>query len=101
MVDIDILRDWGNVSLAVPAWEVMFYVLVVSLNVLLGRTRSCLINTFAFTFYWTLMSVVTTSLSTSAISQSNIAIFFFCGLTLYCLIILASLKINSRNVDVA
>lgn len=52
MVDFETLLDLGLTSLLLPAWPVMFYVIVMSLFVLMHRIRLCLLTSYLFTFYW-------------------------------------------------
>lgn len=42
----------GFISLAIPAWQMAFYIALVSLFMFLHETRGCLLTTYLFTLYW-------------------------------------------------
>lgn len=96
MVEIETLRNLGNGHFIIPVWEVVFYVLVITIYALMDRPRSCLINTYAFTFYWGFRSLLPKTL-TADISQAALLMYIVCGLAVYTLITVASLQLAPRG----
>ncbi|MFQ5917681.1 MAG: hypothetical protein ACE5I0_07720, partial [Candidatus Binatia bacterium] len=41
-----------SIELAIPAWQMAFFIITLSLFLLMRRIKLCLITTFLFTFYW-------------------------------------------------
>ena len=92
MVSIEILRDYANGGFVIPAWEMIFYVGVMTFNALMGRTRSSLINSFAFTFYWGYMYLLPEAFSSNGVSGIALMTYVICGLGIYSLATLAFLR---------
>jgi hypothetical protein len=46
------LIDLGTVRLTIPAWQVAFYLCVISLCVIFGKIKGCLLTTYLSAFYW-------------------------------------------------
>jgi hypothetical protein len=46
------LIDLGTVRLTIPAWQVAFYLCVISLYVIFGKIKGCLLTTYLSAFYW-------------------------------------------------
>lgn len=42
----------ADISLAVPAWQMALYIVIISLFMLADRLKLCLITTYLFTLYW-------------------------------------------------
>lgn len=100
MVSIEILRDYANGGFVIPTWEVIFYVAVISFYALMGRTRSCLINSFAFTFYWGFMYLMPKALSANGLSFTALVMYVICGLGIYSLSTLAFLRPRAKREKV-
>ena len=41
-----------DIVLAVPAWQMAFYIVIISVLMLGDRLKLCLITTYLFTLYW-------------------------------------------------
>ncbi len=89
MIDPDFLLNYANNGLPVQTWEVIFYVAVMSLYAFMGRTKSCLINSFAFTFYWGFMYLLPRAFSANGLSHGALIAYAICGLGIYTLTTLA------------
>lgn len=86
---LEILRDYGNGGFVIPAWEMIFYVAVMSLYAFMGRTKSCLINSFAFTFYWGFMYLLPRAFPANGLSHGALIAYAIFGLGIYTLTTLA------------
>lgn len=42
----------AEISLAVPAWQMALYIVIISFFMLANRLKLCLITTYLFTLYW-------------------------------------------------
>ena len=42
----------ADFALAVPAWQMAFYIVIMSVFMLASRLKLCLITTYLFTLYW-------------------------------------------------
>lgn len=42
----------AEITLAVPAWQMAFYIVIISFFMLADRLKLCLITTYLFTLYW-------------------------------------------------
>lgn len=40
------------IKLAIPAWQMAFYIIIISVFMLAERYKLCLITTYLFTLYW-------------------------------------------------
>ncbi|MBI1994086.1 MAG: hypothetical protein HYV05_10210 [Deltaproteobacteria bacterium] len=94
MVDSEILFDYANNGLHVPTWEIIFYVAVMTLYAFIGRARSCLINSFAFTFYWGFMYLLPRAFAANGLSHTALIAYAVCGLGIYAL---TTLALQTRN----
>ena len=94
MVDPETLFAYANNGLHVQTWEIIFYVAVMSFYAFLGRARSCLINSFAFTFYWGFMYLLPRAFSANGLSQTALIAYAVCGLGIYTL---TTLAFQTRN----
>lgn len=83
MFGLDILWDYANGGFGIAAWEMIFYVAVMALYALTGRARSCLINSFAFTFYWGFKYLLPVAFSANGLSQTAFLTYVLCGLAIY------------------
>ena len=96
MIGLDVLREYSNGGFIIPTWEIVFYVAVMSLYGLMGRTQSCLINSFAFTFYWGYMYLLPEAFSANGLSQGGLIVYAFSGLSVYAL---ATLGLSRRATN--
>lgn len=46
------LYDLGLIHLVIPAWQMAFYIGIVSFFMLTGKTKLCLVSTYLFGLYW-------------------------------------------------
>lgn len=74
-----------NGGFVIPIWEVILYVAIVSVYAFLGRTASLLLNTFAFTFYWGFMYLLSQSFSLTTNPEPLLMLYVLCGLGVYVL----------------
>ncbi len=51
MID-DLLAQFSSVELVIPAWQMAFFIITISVSMLMRRVKLCLITIFLFTFYW-------------------------------------------------
>lgn len=93
MSGLDIIGDYVNGGFIIPTWEIIFYVAVMSFYALAGRPKSCLINTFAFTFYWGYMYLLPRAFFANGLSNTALMMYVVCGLGLY---VLATLALSGR-----
>lgn len=42
----------ADITLAVPAWQMALYIVLISILMLADRLKLCLITTYLFTLYW-------------------------------------------------
>ena len=89
MIGLEVLRDYANGGFIIPMWEIAFYVAVMSIYALMGRAKSCLINSFAFTFYWGYMYLLPNAFSANGLSHRSLIIYVISGLSFYTLATLA------------
>lgn len=99
MFDIDILRNLENGGFVIPAWEIIFYIAVISFYALMGRTRSCLINSFAFTFYWGFMYLLPKTFSANGLSHTALIMYGISGLGIYGLVTVAFLRPSPKREE--
>lgn len=52
MGETKVLHEIAFLELAIPAWQMAAYILVISLCMLMERTKLALISTYLFTLYW-------------------------------------------------
>ena len=48
---METLIDLGTVRLTIPAWQMAFYLCLVSVYVIFGRIKGCLLTTYLCAFY--------------------------------------------------
>ncbi len=85
MIDPETLFDYASNGLPIQPWEMILYVTVTSLYAFLGRAKSCLINSFAFTFYWGFMYLLPRAFSANGLSHTALIAYVICGLGIYTL----------------
>ena len=96
MIGFEVLRDYANGGFIIPAWEIALYVAIMSVYALMGWTKSCLINSFAFTFYWGYMYLLPNAFSANGLSYRGLIIYVVSGLSLYTL---ATLGLSRRPAN--
>ena len=92
MIGLEIMKGYVNGGFIIPTWEIILYVAVMSFYALMGRTQSCLINSFAFTFYWGFMYLMPKAVAANGLSQTALMMYVICGLGIYALTTIAFLK---------
>lgn len=97
MMNIDLLKDYANGIFIIPTWEMFFYVSVISLYALLGKPASCLINSFAFSFYWGFMYLLPKISFADALLQSSLMIYLISGLGIYALATFTFLRTDVKK----
>lgn len=83
MSPFETFQDAASGQFIIPTWEVVFYAAVITVYASLGRSRSCLINTFAFTFYWGFMFLLPTAFAANTQSQGLLLVYLACGFLIY------------------
>ena len=83
------LQMLGEVSLAIPAWQMGLFVALVSLFMLLGRTQLGLIVTYLFVLYWGFILYWPKFVAVAEGDPLALAIYVVCGLTIVFLALLA------------
>lgn len=90
MLELPVLADLSGGGFAIPP-EAILYAMVVTLYAFVGRPRSCLINTFAFTFYWGFIYLM--SRTTEAGIDGNVMLVYVAsGAVLFVLVNIASFR---------
>ncbi len=51
-MDLAVIQDLGDVSLAIPAWQMAAFIAIVSVFLLLRRLQLCLLVNYIFVLYW-------------------------------------------------
>jgi hypothetical protein len=46
------MQVFSSIELAVPLWQIVFYLGLITYFMLAGKARHCLITSYAFIFYW-------------------------------------------------
>lgn len=75
-----------------PSWDVILYTVVVTAYAFLGRSRSCLINTFAFSLYWGFKHMLPL-----ISSPAPLLIYAVSGMAVYAIVTLAFLEMRRQN----
>lgn len=52
MVPIEPLISLGTVQIAIPAWQLAFFIVAFGMLMLFHQTKGCLLITYAFALYW-------------------------------------------------
>ena len=99
MINVETLQNLANSHFVIPVWEVVFYVAVITLYALMGKPGSCLINTYAFTFYWGFKSLLPGVFTANGFSQMTLTTYIVCGLGIYGLITVASIRQARKRKD--
>lgn len=86
------IQAFTNGTYFVLPWDVVFYIAVVTAYAFLGRPRSCLINTFAFSFYWGFKHLLPLTSS-----QAPLLIYALSGMVVYAIVTLAFLELRRQN----
>lgn len=47
-----LLKQILSIELVIPAWQMAFFIVLISVFILVKRIKLCLMTTFLFTFYW-------------------------------------------------
>jgi hypothetical protein len=97
MIGLEILRDYGNGNFLIQPWEMILYVAVVSLYAFMGRVRSCLINSFAFTFYWGFMFLLPRTFAGNGFSHSALLAYVLFGAGMYALVTVSFLRQHRKR----
>jgi predicted membrane protein len=92
------LQNVAHSEFVVPFWEVAFFAAVITLYAFLGRRMSCLINTFAFTFYWGFLFMVPAAFAGNGLGKAYLSIYLVSGLVLYATVTLSDLPALQRAV---
>ena len=66
-------------AMSIASWEAVFFVLLVSVYMVMGLTRSCLMIAFGFTFYWGFKNIL---YLTDGLSQKSLTLYVICGVVL-------------------
>ena len=89
MMDTTGIQTLGEVSLAIPAWQMGLFVALVSLFMLLGRTQLGLIVTYLFVLYWGFILYWPDFVAAAEGNVVALAIYVVCGLTIVFFALLA------------
>ena len=82
-------------AMFIARWEAVFFVLLISVYMLMGLTRSCLIIAFGFTFYWGFKNFL---YMTEGLSQKSLTLYVICGIALIGLVSLNYLLKEFKRV---
>ena len=89
MDEIELLYRVGLVGLVIPAWQMGFYVGLISISMLLGRYKLCLMTTYVFTFYWGFYLAGKDFVEASGGSLLPLMVYIICGLSIALLALVA------------
>jgi hypothetical protein len=90
------LQDVVNSEFVVPFWEVAFFAAVIALYAFLGRQMLCLINTFAFTYYWGFLFLLPTAFAGDGLGKAYLLVYLVSGPMLYAAVTLSDLRVPRR-----
>src|SRR3989304_6704070 len=96
MYFLEALQNPVSNDISIFAWEVIFYAAVITMYAFSGRSMSCLINTFAFTFYWGFKSLLPATFAPDGFGHMFLFVYVLSGLTLYATITLSDLKVPRK-----
>jgi hypothetical protein len=81
---------------AIPVWEVILFVIVISACLLLGRNRLGLVASYCFVFYWGFISNMTNFASMLSSSSWGMPLYVFAGFLMF-IVAIAGFFIESRD----
>ena len=70
-------------ELAIPVWEVIFFVVIVSACLLLGRNRMGLVASYCFVFYWGFISNMTNFSTMLGSTSWGMPLYVFSGFLMF------------------
>jgi len=95
-MDFGLLESLANGGFALPPPEAIFYMIVVTLYALAGRPLSCLINTFAFAFYWGFIFLMSKAVEIG-VRERALMTYVICGIGIFVLVNIASLREKQKK----
>lgn len=101
MLDVETLFTSGLSHHLLPAWTVIFYVVISSIFVLMRRIPLYLLTTHAFCVYWGFVLYWAKLLSGANSNTTAFAVYIFCAFAITSLAIVAYFKGSSYNLSVA
>lgn len=87
---MEALSNLGEINLTIPAWEMALYIGLVSFFMMGRRTRSCLLTTYLFAFYWGYITYGGEFITAAGSDAAGVTAYFSFGLVLvaFCLMAL-------------
>ena len=86
-MDLIALQSLGDVSLAIPAWQMAMFVGIMSVFVLLGRLQLCILVTYVFVLYWGFLVYAPSFIGVAGDNILAFMVYVFCGLAIVVLAI--------------
>jgi hypothetical protein len=74
------ISDLGGVVLAIPAWQVGFFIALISIFMLNKSHRLSLITTYLFTLYWGFVVYGQEFVQTAQSSPLVLSVYIICGM---------------------
>jgi hypothetical protein len=81
---------------AIPVWEVIVFVLIISICLLLGRNRLGLISSYCFVFYWGFISNMTNFSSMLSNTSWGMPLYVFSGFVMF-IVAIMGFFVESRD----
>jgi len=90
-MDVIALQSLGGVSIAIPAWQMAVFVGVMSVFLLLGRLKLCILATFVFVFYWGFLVYSPSFIGAAGGDVLALTVYLLCGLAVVVLAVITFL----------
>ncbi len=92
MSEIQILSQIPFLELTIPAWQMAFYVLIITVCMLFERHRVALLTSYLFTLYWGFFLYFGDVISSFVAFPNTATLYILCGLLHLTLTLVAFLK---------
>ncbi len=88
-IDFTTLHALGEIDLSIPAWQMAFFVGMLSILMLFGRIQLALVVTYLFVLYWGFVLYWPHFISVAGEDLMALALYLFSGLAVAFLALLA------------
>ena len=88
-MDFTAVQSLGEVSLAIPAWQMAAFVGIISMFLLLRRLQLCLLVNYVFVLYWGFLLYAPSFIGAAGGDTIALAVYILCGLATLSLAIIA------------
>ncbi len=80
----------------IPVWEVILFVVIISICLLLGRNRMGLVSSYCFVFYWGFISNMTNFSTMLGNSSWGMPLYVFSGFLMF-IVAITGFFVESRD----